>query len=56
MKVKVVFSILMSLYVATIMVGCQTQRAETMDLLDEKISQINISESNALSIFSLESK
>jgi len=34
----------MILCVATIMVGCQ--RVETMALLDEKISQINISESN----------
>ncbi|NPC91862.1 hypothetical protein HOO54_06345 [Bacillus sp. WMMC1349] len=43
---KVIFSILTIFCVAITMVACQTQQAETMVLLDEKISQIKISKSN----------
>ena len=37
---------LLSILGMTILVGCQTQTAETMVLLDEKISAVKISKSN----------
>ncbi|MFE8698760.1 hypothetical protein ACFYKT_20965 [Cytobacillus sp. FJAT-53684] len=43
---KVIFSILTILFVAIALIGCQLQQGETMVLLDEKISEIKISESN----------
>lgn len=43
---KVIFSILTILFVAIALIGCQLQQGETMVLLDEKISEIDISESN----------
>ncbi|EOR24610.1 hypothetical protein KGR20_09900 [Cytobacillus oceanisediminis] len=43
---KVIFSILTILCVAIALIGCQLQQEETMVLLDGKISEIKISESN----------
>lgn len=43
---KAVFSILTILFVAITLIGCQLQQGETMVLLDEKVSEIKISESN----------
>ncbi|KOP81151.1 hypothetical protein AMS60_00690 [Bacillus sp. FJAT-21945] len=42
---KAIFSILSIICAAIIMAACQTQQAETMVLLDEKISEVKISES-----------
>ncbi|WP_419392817.1 hypothetical protein [Cytobacillus praedii] len=42
---KAIFSILSIIYAAIIMAACQTQQVEKMVLLDEKISEIKISES-----------
>ena len=43
---KFIFSILTILFIAIALIGCQLQQGETMVLLDEKISEIKISESN----------
>ncbi|MED3572634.1 hypothetical protein [Cytobacillus praedii] len=42
---KTIFSILSIICAAIIMAACQTQQAETMVLLDEKIAEVKISES-----------
>lgn len=45
-SLKIIFPILTILFVAIALIGCQLQQGETMVLLDEKVSEINISESN----------